>query len=150
MTTPAELYAPIRPRAARWVSWALLAATVVATVGLIVVMYAGDLGMTPGDTVGTLAVGSLIAWFCYRQATVAALPDTSGLTVRNLIVVRRLAWAEIITVRYGDGRSWAQLDLSDGDTLAVMGIQRADGDFAQGEARRLATLVAIHEARRHD
>lgn len=150
MTTPAELYEPIRPRAARWVSLALLAATVVATVGLIVVMYAGDLGMTAGDTVGTLAVGGLIAWFCYRQATVAALPDTNGLTVRNLVVVRRLAWAEIITVRYGDGRSWAQLDLADGDTLAVMGIQRADGDFAQGEARRLATLVAIHEARRND
>lgn len=150
MTTPAELYEPFRPRAARWVSSVLLVITAVATVGLVVVMYAGDLGMTPADTLGTLGVGGLIAWFCYRQASVAAVPDTTGLTVRNLIVVRRLTWAEIVSVRYGDGRSWAQLDLADGDTLAVMGIQRADGDLAQSEARRLATLVAIHEARRTD
>jgi len=34
------------------------------------------------------------------------------------------------------------LDLSDGDVLAVMAIQRADGAYAQAEARRLATLVA--------
>ncbi|MEE6281054.1 PH domain-containing protein [Georgenia sunbinii] len=147
MTTPAELYAPFRPRAARWVSLALLVATAIGTVALVVVMNVSDLGMSLADSMGTVAIGALIAWFCYRQATVAALPDTAGVTVRNLIVVRRLGWAEVVTVRYGDGRSWAQLDLADGDTIAVMGIQRADGDLAEREARRLATLVAIHEAR---
>jgi hypothetical protein len=35
------------------------------------------------------------------------------------------------------------LDLSDGDVLAVMAIQRADGARALAEARRLATLVAV-------
>lgn len=147
MTTPAELYEPFRPRAARWVSLALAIATAVGTVVLVVVMNVADVGMSVADSAGTVAIGAVIIWFCYRQATVSAIPDTQGMTVRNLVVVRRLTWAEIVSVRYGDGRSWAQLDLTDGDTLAVMGIQQADGDFAQQEARRMATLVAIHEAR---
>ena len=49
-------------------------------------------------------------------------------------------------MRFGSGRPWVQLDLADGDTLAVMGIQRADGACADAEARRLATLVAQHTA----
>lgn len=150
VTAPAELYRPFRPRAARWVSLALLVAVAVGTVVFLLVMVAHDLGMTAGDVVGTALVAALIAWFCYRQATVTARPDDEGLTVRNLVVVRRVAWPEIVSVRYGDGRSWAQLDLADGDTLAVMGIQRADGDLGAAEARRLATLVAIHEAHEQD
>ena len=38
------------------------------------------------------------------------------------------------------------LDLADGDTLAVMAIQGADGERGRVEATRLATLVAEHEA----
>ena len=45
-------------------------------------------------------------------------------------------------MRLGDGDPWVMLDLSDGDVLAVMAIQRADGAYAVAEARRLATLVA--------
>ena len=33
------------------------------------------------------------------------------------------------------------LDLDDGDTLAVMAIQRADAEFGRAEAGRLAALV---------
>ena len=79
-----------------------------------------------------------------------ALLDERGLTVRNLVLVRRLEWAEVVDVRFGEGRPWVQLDLADGDTLAVMAIQRADGPAAQREARRLATLVARHTATGRD
>jgi hypothetical protein len=101
------------------------------------------------NPVDRLAIGGLgvaLAWFCWRQATVRAVPDAEGLAVRNLFLNRRVEWAEVVSVRFGEGRPWAQLDLSEGETLAVMGIQRADGDFARSEASRLATLVALHEA----
>ena len=45
---------------------------------------------------------------------------------------------------FGGGEPWVTLDLADGDTLAVMAIQRADGEDAVAEARRLATLVDVH------
>ncbi|MBU4213297.1 MAG: PH domain-containing protein [Actinobacteria bacterium] len=98
------------------------------------------------DQIGFGVLGALIVWFCWRQASVALLVDPAGLTVRNLVVTRRLSWAEVVSVRFGQGRPWVQLDLADGDTIAVMGVQRSDGERAVREARRLATLLARHTA----
>ncbi|MFC8192286.1 PH domain-containing protein [Cellulomonas sp. NPDC057328] len=132
------LAAPFRPRLARRVTLAVGAVFLTLTVVLVLVMP----GLGPGDVVGFLLFGLLVAWFCWRQASVRAVPDADGLLVRNLIFTRRVTWAEIVSVRFGQGRAWVQLDLADGDTLAVMGVQRADGAFAEQEARRMATLVA--------
>lgn len=146
MTTPAELFAPFRPRWARRVSITLAVLVVLGAGTLVWAMAAGGTPLPPPDIVGLVAFASLLVWFCYRQATVRAVPSAQGLVVRNLIITTELSWAQVVAVHLGD-RPWAQLDLSDGDTLAVMGIQSADGDFAQREARRLATLVAAHEPR---
>jgi hypothetical protein len=105
---------------------------------------------TWGDRVGLVTFGLLVGWFSLRQAGVRAVPDESGLTVRNLLLTRRVTWVEILSVRFGRDRPWVQLDLADGTTLAVMGIQQADGARAQAEARRLATLVARHSATERD
>jgi hypothetical protein len=146
MTTARELYAPFQPRRARVVALALAVLSVVALGAL-----AAFLPMATGVEVRLLdrlligVFGVALAWFCYRQASVRAVPDDEGLSVRNLFLSRRVEWAEIVSVRFGD-RPWVQLDLAEGDTLAVMGIQRADGELARRESRRLATLVALHEA----
>ncbi len=135
-----EPYSPFRPRLARVVSLAVGALAVVLTAVLLLALP--EIGAL--DKAGFAGVALAIAWFCWRQADVQAVPDEEGLTVRNLVQRRRLAWAQIVSVRFGQGRPWVQLDLVDGDTLAVMGIQRADGRFAVHEARRLAALVARH------
>jgi hypothetical protein len=59
-----------------------------------------------------------------------------------------VTWDEIVEVRFPDGAPWVSLELSDTDELAVMAIQRADGDDAKAQARRLAALVAQHRAGR--
>lgn len=84
-------------------------------------------------------VGAVIAW---RFGAVRAVPDPGGLTVVNYATSRRLVWAEIVTVRFGPNDPWVHLDLADGDVLAVMGIQRADGEHGMAEARRLVALIA--------
>ncbi len=137
---------PFRPRLARWVTLAIGVVALLLTVVLVVALR--ELHWT--DRTGFAVVGLLVVWFCWREAAVVARPDDDGLTVRNLLVVRRLTWAEVVDVRFGEGRPWVQLDLADGDTLAVMAIQRADGTTALQEARRLATLVARHTATPHD
>lgn len=148
MTTAGALYAPFRPRRARVVALALGALSLVS-LGLLAVFLPVATGIetNPIDRLAIAGLAVAIAWFCYRQATVRAVPDAEGLHVRNLFLSRDVEWAEIVSVRYGQGRPWAQLDLAEGDTLAVMGIQRADGELAQREASRLATLVALHEGR---
>lgn len=137
-----DLDAPFRPRLARVVSLSVAAVVVGLTLLLVAVMP----GLATLDKAGFVLFSLAIAWFCWRQASVSAVPDATGLRVRNLLVTTHVAWAQVVSVRFGQGRPWVQLDLSDGDTLAVMGVQRADGDRADREARRLATLVARRTA----
>lgn len=149
--TGGGLDAVFRPRAARWVSGVLAVAVTVATVALLVLLpQAGLTGYSVLDRIGFVALGLAIVWFCWRQATVRATPLPEGLRVRNLATTRTVDWPQIVLVRFGEGRAWVQLDLADGDTLAVMGVQRSDGAFAVREARRLATLVARRTATTRD
>ena len=68
------------------------------------------------------------------KLNVIATPSREGLTVRNLVLTRTLEWPEIIGIQFGGGEPWVSLDLLDGDTLAVMAIQKADGEVAGREA----------------
>lgn len=146
-----DLHRPFAPRLARWVAWAVGAAVVVLALVLALALpsVAGD-RVALGDRVGIVGFGALVGWFLSRQAMVRAVPDAEGLVVRNLLLTRRVAWAQIVSVRFGQGRPWVQLDLADGDTLAVMAIQASDGSWAMVEAGRLATLVALHSATDRD
>jgi hypothetical protein len=140
-----------RPRAARLVTGALAVVVAVATVLLLVLLPGvGLIGYSVADRTGIALVGLAIVWFCWRQATVSATPTPAGLRVRNLATTRTVAWAEIVWVRFGEGRPWVQLDLDDGDTLAVMGVQRSDGERARREARRLSTLVSVRQRTARD
>lgn len=140
-----------RPRAARVVTGTLGVVVALATVLLIVLLSTtGIQGWSTADLSGIALVGLAIVWFLWRQATVAATPTAEGLRVRNLASTRTVAWAEIVWVRFGEGRPWVQLDLDDGDTLAVMGVQRSDGERARREAKRLATLVAARQRTARD
>lgn len=142
---PADL-AVFAPRRTRVVALGLGAA-----VTLLLVLLAL---FVPGryewwDRAGFVVVALLIDLFLWRQASVRAVPSERGLHVRNLAVRRDLEWSQVVSVRFGE-RPWPQLDLDDGDTIAVMGIQRSDGERAQAEARRLAGLVARYSAAERD
>ena len=62
----------------------------------------------------------------------------------TVIYTRPLACPQSVSVRCGSGDAWVRLDRADESTLAVMGIQRADGARGEAEARRLAALVRAH------
>lgn len=131
------------PRRTRQVALVLGVGVTVLVVALALLVPT-DFGWP--DRLGFLLVGGLIDAFLWRQATVRAVPSESGLHVRNLFLHRDLEWAQIVSVRFGE-RPWVQLDLDDGDTLAVMGIQRSDGERAIEESRRLARLVQDRSSR---
>ena len=108
----AGLHAPFRPHAARVVTLALAVLVALLTAVLVAALPSIAPEYGPGDLAGIALLGLAITWFCWRQASVSARVDESGLTVRNLMVSRRLAWAEIVSVRFGNGRPWVQLDLA--------------------------------------
>ncbi|MBK5249508.1 MAG: PH domain-containing protein [Actinomycetales bacterium] len=140
------VYATFRPRATRAVSIGLATATIGGGVFLLIVLSSLRTVHT-ADTVTIVVMAAGICAILYRQWSVRAVPTPQGLTVRNFFLTRTLEWAEIVSVRFGDGGPWVQLDLADGTVHAVMAIQRSDGAYARAESRRLATLVAAHEGR---
>lgn len=145
MISRAELHAPFRSRRGRLVGWIATAGVCAAMVLTAVILpWSGPASVGWYDRVGFVALAILLGWGLSRFALVGADPSETGLVVRNLLLTRRLEWAEVLGIRYGSGDPWVSLDLSDGDTLAVMAIQRADGKRATAEASRLATLIALH------
>ena len=147
---------PFRARAARIVGTVLAAAVLIMMSTIAVLLpgpvrgQAAGMGLSTVDRIGILAFGVAVAWVLLRHAGVRADPDDDGLTVRNLLLTRRVEWVEIVSVRFGAGRPWVLLDLADGSTLAVMAVQSADGRHGTAEARRLATLVDVHSRTTRD
>jgi Bacterial PH domain len=131
-------WAPFRPVRGRRVALGFAIAQAVVLVALAVVVPGG--GWI--DVVGFVAVAAAVGWVLLRFALIRAEPSPEGLVVRNVIRRDEVRWEQVVAVRFGDGDPWVTLDLSDGDVLAVMAIQRADGAHGLAEARRLATLVA--------
>jgi hypothetical protein len=139
----ADAYRPFVSRRARVVaaSMGVLALLVFGGLAVLLPTNAGLTTWQGGDRVLVALIGMLIALGCWRYAGIRAVPTPDGLLVRNLVVTRQVAWAQIIGVQFGGGAPWVTLELDDTDTIAVMAIQRADGEQAEQEAVRLAGLV---------
>ena len=146
---PGGALAPFRPRRARmvalWCGWLSL-----ALFGAIAVIIPTQIDNRwgVGDRLMLFGFGVAIAALAWRYATIRAVPSRQGLVVRNLVTSRTLEWSEVVGIQFGGGEPWVSLDLEEGDTLAVMAIQKADGVTGEQEASRLAALVqAFGEAR---
>ena len=136
-------FAPFRPRRGRRtaVITAITSVVVFAVVALVLPGPAEAVNWRVPDRVFFLAIGLALAGGLWRFASLRAVPTREGLTVRNVIVTRTVEWRSISDIRFSGGDPWVSLDLDDGDTLAVMAIQRADAEFGRDEAGRLAALV---------
>ncbi|MFV2142959.1 PH domain-containing protein [Isoptericola sp. G70] len=126
-----------------WTRVAVVVTGVVAAGGSLLVALFAEQGVLlgAGTRVSLVAFAIFAVWLLWRLGGVHAKPDAEGLTVRNIVRRRRVAWPEVVAVRLTVNDPWVILDLADGGTLAVMGIQRADGERGMAEARRLQALA---------
>ena len=88
-----------------------------------------------------LFLGLLVAAAMYALVRSRAEAHRERLVVVNGYKRRELDWAEIVAVHLPPGAPWATLDLADGTTVAVMGIQGSDGLRARKAVRDLRTLL---------
>ena len=79
------------------------------------------------------------AGYALARSRVVARED--GVTVVNGYRTRRYEWNEIVAVTLRSGSPWAVLDISDGTTVAAMGIQGSDGPRAVRQVRDMRILV---------
>lgn len=121
---------------------------------LVIVVFAAWFGFSPkvrsefsGLEIGTLIFLGLLAlgvWFALMRCRISATEDR--LIVVNGYRRREYEWAEIISVSLRRGAPWATIDLSDGTTIAAMGIQNADGQRGVIAAKQLKALAASKSA----
>ncbi|MFC9460710.1 PH domain-containing protein [Streptomyces sp. NPDC056637] len=101
--------------------------------------------LNPGDRLTFIFTGALLLGGLVLLARPKVVADDEGVTVVNIARSRRLAWAEIVQVTLRPGDPWVFLNLSDGTSLAAMGIQPAMAkERALADAR---ALRALSEAR---
>jgi hypothetical protein len=98
------------------------------------------------DRILMVATGVAMGEFLRRLGDVRVRADEGGLVVVNILSRRRLDWAEVLGVRLSPGDPWLVLDLSDGTTLAAMGVQGSEGAYARRQVAELADLVAASSA----
>ena len=143
-------YAPFVPRRGRRVALGFAVTSMLLFTALAVVIPStGVRGWGITDSVLLMGFGVLIAAAMWRFAALRAVPSPTGLIVRNVLLSRTLAWDEVAKVRFSGGDPWVILDLTDGDQLAVMAVQKADGEFARTQAQRLVALVQAGQSRAH-
>lgn len=85
---------------------------------------------------GLLAFG---VWFALMRSRVTA--TAAGVTVVNGYRRRDLSWPEVVGVNLRRGAPWAGMDLSDGTSISLIGIQGSDGARATQAVRELRGMI---------
>ena len=67
-------------------------------------------------------------------------PD--GLSVRNLLGDKHIAWTDVVDVSFPIGARWARVDLPDDEYVPVMAIQSVDKERAVDAMDTVRALVA--------
>ncbi|MGE7390568.1 PH domain-containing protein [Streptomyces sp. NPDC004126] len=101
--------------------------------------------LSPGERVSFVFTAALMASVLVLLSRPKVVADESGVTVVNLTTTRRLEWAQILRVNLRPGDPWVFLDLNDGTSLPVLGIQPGVARArAIGDARALRALAETH------
>jgi hypothetical protein len=90
-------------------------------------------------TVVALGLLGLVTLYALVRCRVDAEEDR--LVVVNGYHRHEYEWPEVLGVHLPPGAPWVTLDLADGNTVSVMGIQSSDGARARRAVRELRALV---------
>lgn len=134
-----QIYRPLGPRIAGYVAGGALLVVFVA------MWFSFDEqtkqaidGFQRGTAIALLLVG-YAALFALVRSRAEARAD--GLMVINGYRQHHYVWEEIVAVRLPQGAPWVTLDLSNGHTVSVLGIQGSDGERAKQAVRTLRLLI---------
>ena len=132
----------IRPRRALIMCSVLAVALLAVFVVVAVLLRNGDTGVRfqRSDQVAMVGIGILLACGVMLFAIARVRADAEGIEVRNVLITRRFAWSEVLSVSFPDGASWARLELPDDEYHAVMAVQAVDRDRAVEAVRALRKL----------
>jgi hypothetical protein len=121
------------PRRLRRICWALACLVVVVFGVLALLLTRGESGgqtFGPADQASFFGIGLLIAAGVLAFTRFRVRADETGIWVRNALGERYFPWGVVVSIDLPDGATWAQLELHDDETVAVLAVQTSDGDLA--------------------
>ncbi|MFN2537970.1 MAG: PH domain-containing protein [Mycobacteriales bacterium] len=131
----------IRPRRLTRVSWAATALVLVAFGVLALLLPKGGQDVGVADQVSFFLFGVLLAAALVAFTRFRVRADVTGVWVRNVLGERYFPWGVVIAVDLAEGASWAQLELHDDETVALLALQSNDGDATIDSVLALRELM---------
>jgi hypothetical protein len=92
------------------------------------------------STLVVMGLLGFVVWYALMRCRVTA--DEHGVTIVNGYRRRVFEWSQVVAINLRRGAPWAGMDLSDGTSISMLGIQGSDGDRAVRAVRELRRLVA--------
>jgi hypothetical protein len=132
----------IRPRRAMWMSASLAVPLVAVFTVVAILLRSSKTGVIfqTSDQIAMVGIGILLAAGTMLFAFPRVRADAEGIEVRNVLLGRRFAWREVLSVSFPDGASWARLELPDDEYYSVMAVQAVDRERAVEAVRALRRL----------
>jgi hypothetical protein len=132
----------IRPWRTRWMAGSLAVLLVAAFTFVGIALRGSKTGaiFQTSDQIAMICVGILLGAGTLLFAMPRVRADAEGIEVRNVLLGRRFAWHEVLSVAFPDGASWARLELPDDEYYPMMAVQAVDRDRAVAAVRALRLL----------
>lgn len=92
------------------------------------------------STLVAMGLLGFVVWYALMRSRVTA--DEHGVTIVNGYRRRVYEWSQVVAINLRRGAPWAGMDLSDGTSISMLGIQGSDGDRAVRAVRELRRLVS--------
>jgi hypothetical protein len=131
----------IRPRKLARVCWAATVLVLLVFSVLALVLPEGGQQVSVGDQVSFFLFGVLLAVGLVAFTRFRVRADETGVWVRNVLGERYFPWQVCVAVLLPEGASWAQLELHDDETVALLALQANDGDVTIDNVLALRKLM---------
>lgn len=114
-----------------------------AHIGVGFLLKVGSSGVVfrTADQVGIALVGIVIASCVLLLARPRLRVGPSGISVRNALGYKLIAWSDVVDVSFPPGARWARIDLADDEYTAAMAIQAVDKERAVSAMDQVRTLM---------
>ena len=98
----------------------------------------------PADQIAFFGIGVLLALAVLSLTRSRVQGDLHGIRVRNVVGERFFPWQIVVGVHLPEGASWAQLELYDDETVALLALQTSDGKRTIDAIVALRKLLQAH------
>ena len=145
MTQPSgEWDLQVRPYRVKFFAYgaAVVIIAVHITVGALLKRSATGVLFQTSDQIAMAVLGFILAGAVLLFARPRLRVGSVGISVRNVLSDRLIAWPDVAGVSFPQGARWARVDLPDDEYVPAMAIQSVDKERAVEAMDRLRELVA--------